>query len=247
MVKNMEDENFRQKLMNWLISKTSRTFEAPGGASQSLIKQNQNQIAPVVSAMKKTQPTPTQPAPTPLNSTLGAVQKPIAEPIAPPMTAMQGQALVQPNLPPQWAPKIGSRLPMGPEEKERLIDAMIQKESSGVATAEYTPKGKRTSRGLMQLEEPTWKDISAYRKKNDQEIYSYDKYWKDPEINRMYGTQYIYEVIPDILTKKKVPVTFENVMASYTPGIGEFEKGDYDIRKYPNVLRDIARIQKFYE
>jgi len=63
----------------------------------------------------------------------------------------------------------------------------------------------------------------------------------------MYGTQYIYEVIPDILTKKKVPVTFENVMASYTPGIGEFEKGDYDIRKYPNVLRDIARIQKFYE
>jgi len=99
----------------------------------------------------------------------------------------------------------------------------------------------------MQLEKPTWDDISAWRKKNHQKVYQYDKNWSNSIVNRMYGTQYIYEIIPDMLTKKKIPVTFENVMASYTPGIGEFAKGDYDIKKYPNVLRDIARVQKFYE
>lgn len=245
--------NFREKLTNWLASKIpSRTIEVPGGASQGQSLIQRNQIAPVVAALKNTQiqqpQTPSIPTAPPSTLNPNPQIQSITSNPQPPQTMMQGSALIQGTpLIAAWRPVIGSKLPTKPEEKEKLIDAMVQKESSGVATATSTPEGKRTSRGLMQLEKPTWKDVSKWRKEQKQKVYDFDKYWKDPIINREYGTQYIFEVIPNILTKKKLPITFENIMASYTPGVGEFEKGDFDVKKFPNVLRDIKRIQEFYK
>jgi len=247
--------DFKQKLMNWLTSKTSRTVEMPGGAAQSIIQRNK--IGPVVSALKAPQAPTAQPTTTPLATKMPertfaqptpppTIQPPV-QPAPPLATTMQGTAFTQPNILPVWSPKMEALLPDVKEDRKKLIDAIIQKESSGAAAAEFTPKGKATSKGQMQIEEDTWKEISKWRKAKEQRVYDYDKNWMNSVVNRMYGTQYLFEVIPDILKKNNAPVNIKNILGSYNVGPTAFKKGDYDVNKFPQVLDYITKIQKFYE
>lgn len=112
-----------------------------------------------------------------------------------------------------------------------FIEAMIQQESSG------NPKAvsKQGARGLMQIMPGALKEFNQMKKKN----YSMDNMF-DANMNREVGTWYVYDRIPQMLEHFKLPITPENMLASYNGGIGNVRKGKLpeETKKYvPSIMK----------
>lgn len=247
--------NFRNKLLNWLANKIpSRTVEMSGGADKSLIQRNQ--ISSVVSALKAPSST-AQPAPplttrmperTSTQPTPSIIQSPVQS--APPLaTTMQGTAFTQGSpLIAAWQPKIGNLLPEKQIDKEKFIDGIIEVENTPRDPNAINRSGKVPSYGMMQINKQTWEEIDDWRKLKGQKVYPFKTSWMNPDKNIEYGTQYLFEVIPE---KELIPynksISLENIIGSYNAGPKAFRKGDHDVKKFPQVLDYIKKFQKFYE
>jgi soluble lytic murein transglycosylase len=96
-----------------------------------------------------------------------------------------------------------------------FIEAMIQQESSGHPKA----ISKQGARGLMQIMPGALKEFNKMNKKN----YSMDNMF-NPNMNKEVGTWYVYNRIPQMLEHFKLPITPENMLASYNGGIGNVRK-----------------------
>ena len=65
-------------------------------------------------------------------------------------------------------------------------------------------------------------------------------------INQMYGGQYLFEIIPSILRNNKQEVNIKNVLGSYNAGPTAFRRGNYNLKKFPQVNDYINKIEDFY-
>ncbi len=138
-------------------------------------------------------------------------------------------------------PIIESRAMFTPliEVNPKLLDALIMVESSN------NPKAfnRRTkARGLTQITPIAWKELKKqFRTKYKNVNYKTDIY--EPRIARQAGEDYLY-VIQLHLKAKGIPVTLDNVLASYVWGHQNLKK--YGLKGAPKVvkryIRDVKRL-----
>lgn len=102
------------------------------------------------------------------------------------------------------------------ENVDRLIEAVIRRESSGNPNA-VSPAG---ARGLMQIMPVVLKEYNTFNKAN----YTIEDLF-NPEINKNIGSWYLNDRIPQMLKYYKIPNTVENRLHAYNAGIGNLLKG----------------------
>jgi len=110
-----------------------------------------------------------------------------------------------------------------------LIDALIQQESKWEANA-VNKKSKAV--GLGQIMPPALADFNLYNK----ERYTMQDMF-DPQLNQRVTYWYLYDRIPNMLAHYKMPVTIENVLASYNYGIGNVKNH----KPLPKETRDYIK------
>lgn len=92
----------------------------------------------------------------------------------------------------------------------------------------------------MQLTEKAWDDVVKAR------LPYYDIPFKDPNafdpiINREFGEIYLKDILPRFLIAKKIPLTLDNLLASYNWGAGNVSRVRYNKSKYPKETQDYIR------
>lgn len=119
-----------------------------------------------------------------------------------------------------------------------LLNALIQTESSGNPLAH----NKRTqARGLTQITPIAWQDLVNHYPR----VYKNLNYEQDifkPEVAKRAGADYL-NVLVKYLKANQLPVTPDNLLASYNWGIGNLKK--MGLGKAPKETRDyIQKIKK---
>ncbi|MEW6075499.1 MAG: lytic transglycosylase domain-containing protein [Candidatus Omnitrophota bacterium] len=120
----------------------------------------------------------------------------------------------------------------------QLMNALVFVESSNnpFAFNRFTK-----ARGLTQITPIAWKELKRhYRAKYAGLTYRKDIY--NPEIAREAGRDYLY-ILQKYLQAKGIPVTLDNLLASYVWGIGNLSR--YGLQKAPRVVKNyISSIKK---
>jgi soluble lytic murein transglycosylase-like protein len=115
-----------------------------------------------------------------------------------------------------------------------LLDAVIQVESHWDANA-YNKKSKAT--GLGQITPPALNDFNTLNK----EKYTME-HMKDPQKNMRVTNWYLSERIPQMLKHYNIPVTLQNILASYNFGIGNVKKGKAFPEETQNYIKSITSL-----
>jgi soluble lytic murein transglycosylase-like protein len=110
-----------------------------------------------------------------------------------------------------------------------LLDALFMQESNQDPQAYNKATG---ATGLGQIMPPALEDFNLLNK----ERYTMKDMF-DPQLNARVSNWYLYDRIPAMLMTYKMPVTIDNVLASYNFGIGNVRKG----KALPKETRDYIR------
>jgi hypothetical protein len=130
------------------------------------------------------------------------------------------------------------------EVNPKLLNALITVESSNNPRA-FNHHTK--ARGLTQITPIAWKELSKhYRSKYKDYYYKEDIF--NPDIARQAGEDYLY-LIQIHLKAKGIPVTLDNVLASYVWGHENLKKYGLDnapgvVKKYIRDIKRLAQISK---
>lgn len=100
-----------------------------------------------------------------------------------------------------------------------LLDAIIQVESSGNPYA-FNPKSK--ARGLTQITPLAWQDLTVHYPKKYKEL-NYERDIFKPTVARHAGRDYL-SVLVKYLNNYGIPITMDNLLASYNWGVGNLKK-----------------------
>jgi len=115
-----------------------------------------------------------------------------------------------------------------------LLDALIQVESNWNTNAVNTKSG---ATGLGQITPPALNDFNTLNK----EKYTMED-MKDPQKNMRVTNWYLYDRIPQMLKHYNIPLTLQNILASYNFGIGNVKKGKAFPEETQNYIKNITAL-----
>lgn len=151
---------------------------------------------------------------------------------------------------PQASPVIGTPKPQ--QTKQRVVSTPVNtprfspqeiskltfSESSNNPTATATGVDNNQYRGMMQMGSAAWEDVNAKRAREGLPTYDYNKHWKNPEINSLYGAIYLNDVVPTILRNTfGIEPTKEKMLIYYKGFIDRTNKRVKELRELPIAVQ----------
>ena len=117
----------------------------------------------------------------------------------------------------------------------RLVDAIVQIESGGNPLR----IGSKGERGLMQIKEDTWREVTASVFGNP---LPFDLAF-DPDLNRRVGVAYLAFLQRQLLPCQSDWVADERslLLAAYNAGFGRVRKAGFDVGRLPATARDYVQ------
>jgi hypothetical protein len=111
---------------------------------------------------------------------------------------------------------------------DRLLNAVCQIESSG---GRFTYGDGGSSLGHYQIQKGAWKDVVAWRKKQNLPTHDYQKNVYDPQISRMYAANYLTLLYGRLKAHYKREPTPGELYAAYNMGMTSFRKCNFDLNQ----------------
>ena len=127
---------------------------------------------------------------------------------------------------------------------ERLLEAVLQVESSGRHTARGDlKKGTSEYRALggYQFWRPTWNHVSQIRQKAGLQTISYEQGATHPAWSREYARSYLTWIETYLRSRGVNTPTRSQIYAGYNWGVGSFRKVGFDVSKAPATTQRACR------
>jgi hypothetical protein len=119
---------------------------------------------------------------------------------------------------------------------ERLLEAVLQVESSGRHTArgDLNPAtGNYRAKGGYQFWRPTWNHVSQIRQKAGLQTISYEQGATHPAWSREYARSYLSWIETYLRGRGVNTPSRSQIYAGYNWGVGSFRKVGFDVSKAP--------------
>ena len=117
----------------------------------------------------------------------------------------------------------------------RFLDAVCQVESSGGVLL----SGDRgMSLGHFQIQKGAWDDVSEWRRKRNLPTHDYRNNVLNPQINRIYASNYLTILYGQLRQEYKREPTPPELYAAYNMGLTNFRKCNYNLAKVNSLTEE---------
>lgn len=125
---------------------------------------------------------------------------------------------------------------------EMLVDAVAQIESNG---GRFTIGDQGKANGCWQMHEAAWRETSAWRKQQGQQVWSY-RAAHDQAVARLYARDYLSILERRLRNRFGDRVTPEMIYAAYNVGFRRFQEHGFLIQKTPrHTQAACVRLKRF--